>query len=169
MKHKTYLILTALVFFPSALFSQYLGPEDIDIFINGFEEVSAVHDSASASSDGNWDNYSRQVSETFLIFSKIWEDDLFEEIDAFKISYAEFLNYKIPKELDSAYKSIGWKTDGHKKFFTLLFGLNFVAIEKMHAGPEDGELLKRMSDFFYKEDIALIRSRFDDIIKLVFI
>jgi hypothetical protein len=156
-----------MVFFSPVLFSQYLEPGDIAIFIDNYRSIGQVHDETGIPGDPVWDNYNRLGEETISLIDGLSRDSPPGKQDAFQKRYAEFMNCPIPGAIEKAYRKAGWKHKGHQKFFSIVYGLIFVISEKSSA-PEDAGSPRRMDGIFHEQDTALILNHLDDL-KFVFL
>ena len=156
-----------MLFFPRALFSQYLEPEDIAIFIDNYVSIGQAHVANGIYDDPAWDNYHRLGKETLSRIDGISRDSPPGDRDALQRLYAEFMNCQIPVVLERAYRKAGWKHNGHQKFFAVIYGIILV-ITEISSVAEDAELLQWMGAIVHKQDAALIRNHLDDL-QLVFL
>ncbi|MDR2313201.1 MAG: hypothetical protein LBE02_01540 [Spirochaetaceae bacterium] len=105
------------------LYSQNLEPGDIDIFINNVETISDMLNGGY----GNTDNETAEWAAYIEIGTEFVNSlmNLFEgggQFDAFEVQYERLMNCAIPGELEDLFRSIGWKSNGHKKLWTLSLG-----------------------------------------------
>jgi len=124
-------MLLCLVFAIIALeaFSQNLVKNDIDIFLKGYDSFNNIINwyEPSAKDEKKWDDFRAAVSGFYQILGSsenlIKDQKSFEKIFfLYKQSFQDLLNYKIPKELDDAFKNAGWKNNGNKKYWTICYG-----------------------------------------------
>ena len=106
--------LIVFTIFPTIIFCQELTVDDLNIFINNFENITEDIYNIENISVANYrnsidnviDNYEQYLDETFSL------GYVFEK-------YLDFLNIDVPKDIEIVFKKYGWKDDGHKKFWTL--------------------------------------------------
>jgi hypothetical protein len=116
------------IFLPSIIYSQYLGSRDVDIFINGYAQIKNILDEhRDDEENGDWVKYNgltdafQTMSEEYI--KKSTNNEMFNDV---KRRYQEMLACKAPWELESVFRTIGWKIDGNKKFLTLTLGWGFL-------------------------------------------
>jgi hypothetical protein len=125
MKNAKYLLCMILLFLSVPAYSQYLAPEDIDIFINGYTQIKSIFDSRD--DEGAWAEYDRakdaftKTSEEYI--RKAANADDFSELQR---RYHEISNCRMPGEVEGVYRAIGWETGGNRKFMTISLGFVFL-------------------------------------------
>jgi len=144
MKAGKCLFLGVFVFLSAVLYAQVLEPADADIFINGYSKL----DSVEPKDNELWDAYQKQVEEVTAAFYMLGD------FNNLKTKYQEFLKIKVPDELTSVFKSMGWNRNGHEKFWTIGFGLMVLMIQEAYDLPEMAKLL----ELFHKSDLAIIKT-----------
>jgi len=154
MKTGKCLFLSVFVFLSAVLHAQVLEPADVDIFIKGFSAM----DSVTPQDNAVWDNYQEQLEEISESFY-IWDDgDDFSitdaEFNALKAKYQKFLKTKVPDELASMFKSMGWNRNGHEKFWTIGFGLMLLMIQEEYDLPG----MEKLLELFHKNDLAIVKT-----------
>jgi hypothetical protein len=142
------------VFFTIVLFcisgtihSQYLVKNDVDIFINQYDTISEMMNWHHLNNDENiWQKYKSTVES---LYNTIDYENLLR-VDAlyknYEQRYLELLSCQIPKELDDVFKSIGWRTNGHQKFWTIHYGCTMLGIQW-----EINNLLKMLKEIINEE------------------
>jgi hypothetical protein len=118
-RNKLLLILTfCLALYACRAISNQKGvlePKDIDIFINGCEQLTIVHENYEKSDE--WDNYINNYLQWRECMRCIIDDGLYtddEHIEIFKESLYEHINYILPDEIDKALESMGWRNNRQK-------------------------------------------------------
>jgi hypothetical protein len=96
-------------------------------------------------------------------------DDLYKN---FERRYSDIINYKVPKEMEDAFKYAGWKTNGNQKYWTIHYGYTLLKIQwEIHAFMEMLKELIDEEDFDedeiaeFEESMAEIRSEIDPLEK----
>jgi hypothetical protein len=158
------LTLQVLFIIPQLLYSQYLEPKDIDIFINGYEQLENVitENLTDDTDDIVWIDYEHSVEEGVWFISVLYLlND--EEFNKYKQIFNDLFNAKVPGELEKVFKLIGWETNGHKKFWTILLGSVYVSAKKEMSGSFLEIINSREPELFNINDLEIINMRLDDI------
>jgi hypothetical protein len=116
------------IFLPFIIYSQYLEPGDVDIFINEYAQIKHILDEhRSDKEDGDWIKYNgltdafQTISEEYI--KKPTNNKMFNDT---KRHYQEMLDCKVPWELERVFRTIGWNIDGNKKFLSITLGWGFL-------------------------------------------
>ena len=139
MKHIRCLLYMTFIFLPSILYSQYLELGDIDIFMNGYTQIKTILDEyKDDKEDRDWVTYNGLTD----AFSKSSEEYIKsptnKKFNDLQRQYLEILNCKTPYELENIFKTSGWKSDGNKKFLTIILGWGFLYVsEEMEKQTKD--------------------------------
>jgi len=152
---KKMLLCVVFVIIAHEAFSQYLVKKDIDIFIKEYDNFNNIFNrhEPSAKDEAKWDDFRSSVSAFYNILGNpenyIKDQRSFEKIFfLYKQSFQDMLNYKIPRELDDAFRKAGWKNDGNIKYWTICYGSFLLII------TSELELLLGMAkDEFNPEDL----------------
>jgi hypothetical protein len=179
MKHLKYLLLAVFISFPFAVYSQYLEPGDIGIFIGGYGRIKSVLEEHKDGPPENedWTNYN-ELTDAFARASEeyIKSSTRNNENNA-KRAYREILDCKVPVELEQALRAAGWESGGNKKLLTISLGWGF-----LYAAQEMEKETADLPRVFYKlfvekyytsmvkilgildsRDVELLRTRMEDI------
>jgi hypothetical protein len=146
-------------------YTQYLTRNDINIFIKEYDGLIETYEQPSSDAENNkiWKNYYLNFSIAIdslhpgYYFMATKEPNLIEKLfDTYKNTYLELMNYKnIPKELNDAFKNIGWKKNGNKKFITIIFGYHLLytkhIIDLAFINPLIEEIEKELQDIEERE------------------
>jgi hypothetical protein len=177
------IIVLTLLFAISSfnIHSQCLESGDIDIFINGYEELRYLHeylinDELTAV---NYKKYLMDANDLLMFFYRliIADDASPEELENNIIIYQNFLNDgEIGKEVEEMYIKTGWENNGHKKFWTIYYGVFCIAMANVIKPyyTEEGDLVipadlyLKITEFINNEDMEIINNRIGDMIKTVY-
>jgi hypothetical protein len=175
------IILWLFVFSPVMAYSQYLEPGDIDILIKGWDTIDTAFGEADENAQA-WENYNELGMAITVEFGGVMEavagySDYDDEdggaagdgavyLENLKLHFNEFLNCTVPENLEESFRSIGWKKNGHKKMFTIMFG-SMVLIMKEELANEgesiNTERFVNVSNIFNSSDLKIIQIRLEDI------
>jgi len=175
---KTLFLCVIFAVMSQAAYSQYLVKNDIDIFIKECDNFSDIIDEyePSGKDEAKWDDFRESVSVFYRTLGNsdnlIKDQKSFEKIFfLYKQSFQELLDYKIPKELDDAFKNAGWKNNGNKKYWTICYGSFLLIIKSelelllgMGRDEYDSEYLDEDS---WKEVIDVSNKMFANISRLL--
>jgi hypothetical protein len=134
-------IILLLLFVPLAVFSQYLKPDDIDIFLDNLDMINFTY----LEDDPEWERY-------IEMGDRIIEDIEAGDIESFGLHLVEYLDYKVPKNLEKVFREIGWERNGQGKMYTIFFGAML-----LEAGSESFLLI------FDSSDLNIIGTNFEKI------
>jgi hypothetical protein len=106
MKHVRYLLFIIFIFLPSIIYSQYLEPGDIDIFINGYMQIKNILDEHKDDrEDRDWVIYHKLTDDSFkTTIEEYIKNPTKNKFNDIQISYQEILNCKTPQELENIFK-----------------------------------------------------------------
>jgi hypothetical protein len=134
---------------PNVLFSQILNQNDIDIWVDNTEEFGNILDEYKNNKDNDWENYLNLVNQVNYFFAN--------DVDGFKDYFQALLDCKVPNELKVFFRSIGWENDGHKKFWTILFGSFSLAFKQIFEDIGDNNnFINEFLSLFDKDDLEII-------------
>ena len=155
------LFCIVMVFFPAVLYSQVLEPADIDIFINGYEQLwETVWEHNSTKYFHQLDNTVTSM-EVYLLLSYDLDENTENNIAQVKTEYEKVQAITVPAAFKKTFRRIGWNNNGHEKFTVILYIAGLFDMEtESPAGIE--ELLK----LFHENDIAIVRERISDLLDL---
>jgi hypothetical protein len=146
------------------VYSQNLNFDDIDIFINGSEKITDILINIDPNNDV-WRDYAKQ----FIKVHKYFDDNLLinireNEINNLENDFREFIDFRIPDEFVSTFESIGWKINGHKKYWIIKFGADFLHYLKYIKDSEKENIQKSMMlKLIGENDLEIIETRIDEI------
>jgi hypothetical protein len=140
------------------IYSQFLGPEDIDIFINRGSEIDNYITKEDNTESVNMLTTAVLLALMFRITISaeyLPEEVLIGYIDSF---YA-FLSIPPGEEYKKVMREVGWENYGHQKYWAIFFGSRIIIQDsyKEHS--------HRIFSFFGNKDLELINSRINDIIE----
>jgi len=151
-------------------YSQYLVKNDIDIFIKNYDKLNNIISfyDPPAKDKKLWDDFRSAVTslyqhigntDIYLTEPKSFEKRLF----IYEHLYQDLINYKIPKELEEAFKNAGWKSNGNKKFWTICYGSallsNMSELELFLGMIRD----KTNTEYFSEEERELLEDEMEEI------
>ena len=134
LKFMKYKFLAGLFFVSGLACAQYLEVNDIDIFINRFDDLNEMLNWYKPTEDEDvWKGYRASVAALFNLTNNTHnlmdEERLFKRrLKSFKDSFLEVIHYKIPEAIEDAFRNAGWKNNGNKKFWTIYYG--YTLLEK---------------------------------------
>ncbi|MDR1898836.1 MAG: hypothetical protein LBQ55_02395 [Treponema sp.] len=179
------LILWLFVFSPVMVHSQYLVPGDIDILVKGWDTINTAFSGADENTQA-WESYNEQGTAITILFGGAMEaaggfseyddgdgdlsDDNTAYLENLKLHFNEFLNCKVPKNLEESFRSIGWKKDGHKKMFTILFGSMMLIVNEELANEGGNMSAGQFADVFgvfNSSDLEIIQTHLEEIKHLI--
>jgi hypothetical protein len=149
---------------PDVLFSQILDQNDIVIWVENSEKFWDVLEENLDSEDNDWKNYLEL--EIILQPASVSNYDADSYIDYFHA----FLDCKVPGELEDFFRSIGWGVDGHKKYFSIIFGFYFLTFKQSPEYLEEdnfNDIVNEMLLLFNEDDLEIIENNGAGIIDLL--
>ena len=178
MKLMKCLLCMIFISLPSIIYSQYLEPEDINVFINGYVQIKNTIDEHSGDRESDdWIKYN-ELKNSFSTVEGGYERGPVNYIfNAIERNYRELLDCKVPQELETILRSTGWETSGHKKYITITFGWGFLyAVKEMEEEINNMPrwVFKLFIEKYYLEmlnilkmfnehDLNIIRTRMEEI------
>jgi hypothetical protein len=144
---------------PNVLFSQILNQNDIDICADNAEEFGNVLYEYQNSKDNDWINYLEIIQQMGFVPA---------DADSLKNYFQMLLNFKVPDELEVFSGRIGWESDGHRKFFTILLGAYFLNFKQSLLYLEEdnfNDIVNEMLSLFNEDDLEIINNNYAAIIK----
>ena len=124
-----YFFVILFIFYSPLLYSQYLEEHDIDIAVNGWDDLLDYMKEFRA--DEEFNNYYVQSDDIYkYFFAEIYDD---EEITDDKFAnileqYQRFMEIEAPEGFNKAFKKIGWPANGHQKYWTIFFAGNYLSM-----------------------------------------
>ena len=164
MSHIKYVVFIVFVFSSPIVYSQNLNSDDIDIFINGSDKITDIIINIDPN-NAVWYDYATQ----FIKVAKYFDDNLLiiiekDEINNLENDFNKFIDFRIPDEFASAFESIGWETNGHRKYWIIKFGADFLYNLKYIKDSETINIQKSMMlKLIGKNDFEIIEARVDEI------
>jgi hypothetical protein len=156
-----------------------LEPNDVDIFINGYGDIKYLNQYIEDMGRTNTDYMKYFMDATYLsmfFYRLIINEDVSpEELDKNIVIYQNFLNREIKEEfkgLDDIFIKIGWENGGHKKFWTIYYGMLCIALtNRVESDYTEEDLVisadvySKITDLINDEDFKIINARMEDIVE----
>jgi hypothetical protein len=168
MKRITVLLFVFLTF---PVYSQNLEPGDADLFFDTIETFDSIFGAMPEETDPVWRRYQetgeRLTSEFMLLLQSPGSEDGPGAVKNFKSLLDEFFSLEVPETVEDAFRQAGWKKNGNKKVFTLLFGISICALyEELETGTRSGlenpaaKTLSNIKGIFAPSDWEIIQATF---------
>ena len=160
-----YLAMVFLLLFPSCLFSQQLEPNDIDVYITRYDEIMTVFyyldDHGFVKEE--WVNYDRRLEDYSEVLERIWYGHFTESnLDFFRELYNNFIDITPPESLENTFKSIGWTSNGQRKFAIIRFITDYFMLRE-YTGSEEKDSYSRLLQICDERDVHIVENRINDI------
>ena len=162
-----YIAFSIIIFLFSALnvYSQFLEPKDIDIFINGDRKID---DYIKEEDNMVTESILTTVRLLLIVFSIAISDVHMPEESLIKFidNFYTFISLQLKDEYNEILIKMGWENNGHQKYWTIFFGVSAIIGYNSNYDSYNGQD-HRIFRFFNRGDLELINSRIEDLINIM--
>jgi hypothetical protein len=152
-------------FIPSLLYSQYLEPGDIDVFISRQEDfANELAEHTKITDMVGWLRFANRMKKIGEDFTELFEGKMNEkEFKNFQKTYRNFLDTPkgIPGGFIKGIEKMGFQSNGHQKYWTIAFGA--MCFDREKEGVLTEEAWGKVTNLIDPKDLELIKSRMEDI------
>jgi hypothetical protein len=179
MKHIKYILVIIFVSSASIAYSQYLEPEDINVFLNGYDRIKDVLNKyGDEDKNEDWIKYNAMMDR----FSKAVEGYIRKPTkdngtDNLRNIYRETAESRVPEDLEGVLKLVGWENNGNKKLLTITMGWGILyVVREMEKEKEDIPKLtfkifvekyylrlRNILEIFNEQDLEIIEQHIEEI------